>query len=112
MGLFDGTPLERPVVCDRCGLDVRDCTCVPLTPEDIPPEKQRLNVRLEKRKHGRVVSVISGFACRKEQIQTTLTQLKNHCGAGGTVDGDCIILQGDHVQRVKQHLPQLGYRVK
>ena len=109
MGLFDGTPLERPVVCDRCSLDVRLCRCPPL---DTPAEKQSLKFRLEKRKGGKLVTVVVGFHCSDQQLLTCLSALKSQCGAGGTINDGNVELQGDHTQRIGPILKTLGYRLQ
>jgi translation initiation factor 1 len=109
MGLFDGTALERPVLCARCGQDVKICSC---PPPDVPAEKQSLKVRLDKRKRGKLITVIAGFRCSEAQLQETLSALKSQCGAGGTIDEQNIELQGDHTARVPQLLINRGYRVQ
>ncbi len=107
MGLFDGTPLERPIVCDRCGLDIKVCQCPPV---DTPPGKQSLKIRVEKRKRGKLVTVVSGFACSVAQMEQTLTAIKTQCGAGGTLDGQSMELQGDQSSRLPGLLSTLGYK--
>ncbi len=113
MGLFDGTPLERPVLCERCGLDVKQCKCEPLkTPEpEVEPNKQRLQIRVEKRKRGKLMTVVSGFSGTDSQRQSVLKRLKDYCGAGGTLADGNVELQGDHVQRAAGFLRGEGYRV-
>lgn len=113
MGLFDGTPLERPVACDRCGADVNQCNCPAesIEPVEVAPADQRLQVALEKRKRGKVVTVISGLAGSVEQSKRLLRTLKQDCGAGGMLEGSQIELQGDHRQRASQWLRAEGYRL-
>jgi translation initiation factor 1 len=41
-----------------------------------------------------------------------LNKLKNTCGAGGTLEGDVFEIQGEHRDRVRTVLSQIGYRVK
>ena len=116
MGLFDGTSLERPVLCDQCGADVRACDCVATDDQaqvaHIPPEKQRLRLRLEKRKRGKIVTVVNGLQGDPTRIRELLTILKNHCGAGGSLEETQIEIQGDHTTRIRERLQQLGYRVQ
>ncbi len=112
MGLFDGTILERPVLCERCGLDVKQCTCPPLEAPDKTPGDQLLKIALEKRKNGKQVTVVRGFDCRKSQIQNVLQSLKNSCGAGGTCDANTIEIQGNHSEKARTELKKLGYRFK
>ncbi len=109
MGLFDGTSLERPVLCDRCREAVGQCKCPRL---DIPAEKQSLKIRLDKRKRGKLVTVVSGFRCSQMQIKETLGALRRECGAGGTMDGENIELQGDHTQRMAELLIARGYQIQ
>ena len=111
MGLFDGTPLERPVLCGHCGQPIAECTCPADITADVRPEQQRLRIRLEKRKRGKVVTVISGFGCSPSQIAQVLKQLKGECGAGGTSDQDYVEIQGEHCDRVRQRLAELGYKI-
>ncbi|MCA9183568.1 MAG: translation initiation factor [Planctomycetales bacterium] len=113
MGLFDGTPLERPVICDRCGEEVKQCTCPAesIRQAEVAPADQRLHVSLEKRKRGKVVTVISGLTGSLEQSKLLLKILKQDCSAGGTLEGSQIELQGDHRQRVSQWLRAEGYRL-
>jgi translation initiation factor 1 len=113
MGLFAGTQWDIPAHCDRCGKLESDCQCVPEQPQRKPPSQQTLGVRTEKRKAGRVVTIVSGFEEGfPVQNQQLLTELKNVCGAGGTQEDGEMILQGDQKIRVTRHLEQLGYRVK
>lgn len=112
MGLFDGTILERPVICNRCGLDIKECPCPPAETPDIAPGDQQLKIALEKRKKGKQVTVVRGFECRKIQIQELLQLLKNSCGAGGTCDANTIEIQGNHAEKVRSELKKVGYRLK
>lgn len=114
MGLFDGTSLERPVVCEQCRGDSKHCKCphLPKTIADTPADKQSLKIRLDKRKRGKLVTVISGFTCGATQLQQTLSHLQSQCGAGGSIDDQNIELQGDHTARVPTLLIARGYRVR
>ncbi len=111
MGLFDGTAFERPVLCERCGQDIKLCKCSALADAEVEPARQSLKLRVEKRKRGKVVTVISGLTGSPHQRRSLLTTLKNHCGAGGTQQADWIEIQGDHAARLSQQLHALGYRL-
>jgi translation initiation factor 1 len=69
-------------------------------------------VQVEKRKAGRVVTVIRGLAPTDNDLPALLTELKNACGAGGTVRDDSLEIQGDQLQRAKEALSAIGYKVK
>ncbi len=116
MGLFAGTQWDVPVHCDRCGILEADCQCPPPTPTTIPPEKQTLRVRVEQRKAGRFVTVISGMeqqdaASAALARAELLTRLKNTCGAGGSQEVENLVLQGDQKMRATKLLTELGYRL-
>ncbi|MFO0817707.1 MAG: translation initiation factor [Pirellulales bacterium] len=114
MRLFEGTPWDRPPLCDRCGELESACKCPPLPEPQAPrkpPEKQRARVQVEKRAKGKLVTVVRGLAAEDNDLPALLTQLKSACGAGGTVKDDTIEVQGDHRNRINDLLAQIGYRV-
>ena len=111
-GLFDGSPLERPVTCAVCGTDLDECTC----PRDargavLLPREQRVTVRKEKRSRGKAVTTVSGLDPVASDLAAILGRLRNVCGAGGTVHEGTIEVQGDHRRRAGEVLTELGYRV-
>jgi translation initiation factor 1 len=58
------------------------------------------------------VTVVRGLSAEGNDLTSLLTQLKNSCGAGGTVRDDELEVQGSHVERVRDVLAKLGYRVR
>ena len=110
MRLFEGTPFDIPPKCDDCGELEADCKCPPKPPERVPPEKQTAKIRVEKRKRGKMVTVVRGLSL--DDLPELLTHLKNTCGAGGTIKDDAIEIQGEHPDRVDNALSQKGYRTK
>ena len=58
------------------------------------------------------MTVIRGLTEADNDLPALLTQLKKSCGAGGTIDGDLIEIQGDQIERVQQVLRELGYQVR
>ena len=111
MGLFAGTKWDLPTHCDLCGQLESDCQCPPPPPTVNPPEKQTLRVRVEKRKAGRLVTVITGLEQPSGVRADLLTQLKNSCGAGGSQEDTNLVLQGDQQARASRLLADLGYRI-
>lgn len=115
MRLFEGTPWDRPPRCERCGALEAECQCPPLPPPPPvyrSPEKQTARLSLEKRNRGKIVTLIRGLAATENDLPALLTQLKNSCGAGGSVSEDAIEIQGDHLSRVREILSRIGYRVR
>jgi translation initiation factor 1 len=112
MRLFEGTPWDRPPACERCGNLVAECQCPPPPPAYLAPQKQTARVQVEKRKAGRMMTVVRGLAPASNDLPTLLTQLKNACGAGGTIKDDTLEIQGDQRERVSETLKRIGYKVK
>lgn len=112
MRLFEGTEFDRPLRCEVCEELEEDCTCPAPAPVLTPPEKQIARVGVEKRKKGKLITVVRDLRDEHSHLPDLLTTLKNHCGAGGTVKEGIIEIQGDQSQRVCEKLKTLGYRVK
>ena len=68
--------------------------------------------RERKGRRGKTVSVITGVPRPKAHREDLLKQLKQKLGTGGGLEGDNIVIQGDHRDRVVNLLNQLGYRAK
>ena len=109
--LFAGTPFDIPPTCDRCGELEESCSCEPLGPERLPAEKQTAKVRVDRRKHKRMVTVVWGLDPNDCDLPELLSKLKSACGSGGSLQDDQIELQGDHVGRVKTQLRKIGFKV-
>jgi translation initiation factor 1 len=112
MRLFAGTPFDRPPKCERCGELETDCRCVPLPAALIAPAKQTARLTVEKRRKGKVVTVIRGLSAAGNDLPSLLSRLKSRCGAGGTIQGDTLEIQGAQVERISTVLNELGYIVK
>ena len=109
--LFAGTPFDRPPVCDRCGQLETACLCPPVSKAKVltPPEKQTVRLAIEKRKKGKVVTVLRGLSAAENDLPALLARLKDRCGAGGTLDGDTLEIQGNHIDRLRDLLKDNGY---
>jgi translation initiation factor 1 len=113
MRLFAGTPFARPPVCDRCGRPESECQCPPIAVVKplIPAEKQMARLAIEKRKKGKLVTAIRGLSAEGNDLPALLTKLKSACGAGGNLDGETLEIQGNHLERLRMLLADIGYRV-
>jgi translation initiation factor 1 len=67
---------------------------------------------VEKRKKGKIVTVVQGLPAEGNDLPGLLTKLKDSCGAGGTIKDGIIEIQGSQSDRVTNVLQQLGFRVK
>jgi translation initiation factor 1 len=112
MRLFAGTPFDRPPKCDRCGELETDCRCAPLPVARVPPAEQTARLSVEKRKKGKVVTVIRGLPADGNDLPSLVSQLKSRCGAGGAIHEDQLEIQGAHIERIAALLKELGYVVK
>ena len=112
MRLFEGTPYYQPPKCDRCGALEADCACPPLPAARIPPAEQAARLAVEKRKKGKAVTVIRGLSAVGNDLPALLSRLKSQCGAGGTIQEDSLEIQGEHIERIRAALSELGYGVK
>jgi len=95
--------------CVTCGLEERACTCPPKASPPLPPEKQRPRYRFEKRR-GKPVTVITHLALSEADLKALASDLKSSLGAGGTVEGGEIVLQGDRRERLPALLAARGFR--
>jgi translation initiation factor 1 len=111
MRLFSGTQWDQPPKCERCGLLPSDCQCPAHFKSLLPPDKQTAKVATEKRKKGKLVTVVRGLSAQESDLPNLLTKLQTSCGAGGSVQDDTVEIQGDHVDRVREMLRGLGYRL-
>jgi translation initiation factor 1 len=78
------------------------------SPQDQSPRIQASR----KGRKGKTATVITGLQDQIETLESLLKQLKNQCGAGGTLKDGEIEIQGDHTQKILQILLKLGYKAK
>ncbi|MFH0897103.1 MAG: translation initiation factor [Candidatus Bathyarchaeota archaeon] len=91
-------------ICPNCGLPLDICVC-----GTISKEQQRIKVHMETRKWKRPVTIIEGIDDKSFDINDLTKKLKTLCACGGTAKSSVIILQGDHRNRCRQLLSQLGF---
>lgn len=109
-GLFDGTPLERPVTCPRCEKTLEACGC-----PSVDPSTQQVRVRREKRR-GKWTTIVSGLTLERDELKALGQSLRSELGTGGGItDGREsleLLLQGDHQDATIKSLKSKGYPAK
>ncbi|MBI2669190.1 translation initiation factor [Candidatus Woesearchaeota archaeon] len=90
-------------VCNQCGLPQDLCVC-----EVIAREQQKITVRLEKKKFGKVYTMVTGIE-KEANLDEIFRKLKSKFACGGTAKTGQIELQGDHKVRMKLALVELGF---
>jgi translation initiation factor 1 len=79
----------------------------------LPPRQQTARVALDKsHRRGKAVTVIADLVLTEADLDALGKSLKTLCGAGGTVKDGKIEVQGDHRDKIIDHLSALGYKVK
>ena len=90
-------------ICPKCGLPEAACVC-----GDIAKAQQNIEVKTEKRRFGKVNTIISGFDDGVD-IKAIAKVLKAKRACGGTVKNKQIELQGNHKGFIKPILVSEGF---
>lgn len=91
-------------ICPTCGLPKDLCVC-----ESIAKESQKIEVSVEKKKFGKVYTVIRGVDEKEIDMKSLIKRLKSKMACGGTAKEGRIELQGDHKSKVREILLQSGF---
>ena len=95
-------------------VDIDPLTGLPkelLAMEEIIREQQSIKVRIEKRRYGKLVTLVDGIG-KSVDISGLAKQLKTKCATGGTAKGGVIELQGVHIKKIKEVLSDMGFPVE
>ncbi len=65
-----------------------------------------------KQRAGKPVTLVEDFDGPASELLELGKRLKQLCGAGRTVQDGCILIQGDHRDKVVMHLERQGFRTK
>lgn len=90
-------------ICPKCGLPMQACVC-----EQIVKSSQRIKVTTDKKRYGKIVTVVTGFDSGVD-VKKIAKALKNELACGGTSKDNVIELQGDHTRKVKSLLVKQGF---
>ena len=94
-------------ICEVCGLPKEICVC-----EDIAREQQKIIITVDKRRYGKMMTIVDGIDAHDLDVDSLITKLKSKCACGGTIKDSKIELQGDHRIKVKETLEKMGFLVE
>lgn len=72
-------------------------------------DEQQIVISNDRRKWGRVVTVVRFIGNFDVNLKNILTKAKKKCASGGTVRDNEVELQGDHRFKMKKFLIDLGF---
>ena len=94
-------------ICSKCGLPKEICVC-----EEIAREQQRITIEVDKRRYGKMMTIVDGINPHDLDLDSLISNLKSICACGGTIKEGKIELQGDHRTKVKAALEKMGFVVE
>ena len=98
-------------MCPECTRPIGECVCRKVAPVAAGDGIVRVGRETKGRK-GKGVTVITGLALHREALAKLATELKQRCGAGGTIKGSVIEIQGEHRDLLVDELKRRGFVVK
>ena len=93
-------------ICPKCGLPTQACVC-----SEIAKTQQNIVVATEKRRFGKVSTLISGFDDGVD-VKSVAKTLKAKRACGGTVKNNVIELQRNHKGSITPILVDLGFNAE
>ncbi|MCD6559717.1 stress response translation initiation inhibitor YciH [Palaeococcus sp. (in: euryarchaeotes)] len=77
--------------------------------KEVVKEQQRIRVYIEKARYGKLKTIIEGIDEKEFNLDKIAKKLKGKLACGGTAKDGRIELQGDHRDKVKRLLVELGF---
>tara|TARA_B100001741_G_scaffold308494_1_gene304809 strand:- start:3873 stop:4196 length:324 start_codon:yes stop_codon:yes gene_type:complete len=74
--------------------------------------EQKVRLHLDRKKGGKVVTLIKGLMEEKDTLMEITKELKKKCGTGGSVKKNEILIQGNQRETIQKILLKKGYDVK
>ena len=106
---------ESGKICPSCQKPVSECACKKKKSRSQTNIKYDGIIRVQrevKGRKGKTVTTVSAFQLADDELERLATQLKRHCGTGGSVKDGVIIIQGDHRDTLASELEKRGFKAK
>ena len=79
---------------------------------DLNNLEQNIRLFLDRKKGGKIITVIKGFRVIDDQIKALVKKIKIKCASGGSIKNNEIIIQGNKRDIIKVILEKEGYNSK
>ena len=104
---------DQENTCSVCHKPLRKCSCQSNAAVIESATDGIVRLQLERKgRGGKQVTTISGLLKDPSSSKALIKQMKTLCGTGGSVKGSILEIQGDHREKIKNHLEQQGYKIK
>jgi translation initiation factor 1 len=111
MGIVYSTGAGR--MCPGCRRPLAQCVCKSAAASAARADAGK--VRVSRQTHsrgGKAVTLITGLALAAGELEALASELKRHCGSGGTVKHGAIEIQGEHRDALVAELARRGFAAK
>jgi translation initiation factor 1 len=104
---------DQGKICPNCGKPVQKCDCKKKTAY-LPMKRDGIiRLRIERKgRGGKSVTLVEGLPVDVDLLKVLIKDLKQHCGAGGSIKKGIIEIQGDVRDTAMKLLEEKGYVVK
>ena len=79
---------------------------------DLNNLEQNIRLFLDRKKGGKIITVIKGFRVIDDQIKALVKKIKIKCASGGSIKNNEIVIQGNKRDIIKAILEKEGYKPK
>lgn len=96
--------IKEDDICPICSFPKELCIC-----DSLSANEQQIIISNDRRKWGRIVTVVSFEGDFDANLKELLTKAKRICASGGTVRNNEFELQGEHKLKMKKFLMDQGF---